>query len=119
MRRSVCILAWVLLGVCNGASAQRVISADSYLDRAKGMWLGELMGNYAGRPVEGQVARGGLTYAVDWDTVLATDPWVADDDTLIEYVYLDLIGGNPSPAGALLLGIAAMFLTARRRRRMA
>ena len=87
----------VLLATARPAAAQRQISADVYLDKARGMWLGELIGNYAGRPREGYVVRGGLVYDVAWNTVLATNPWVADDDTSFEYMYVSLLGQSASP----------------------
>jgi hypothetical protein len=82
------------------AAAQREISADVYLDKALGMWFGELIGNYAGRPQEGSVARGGLYCDIDWDSVLATNPWVGDDDTCFEYMYATLLGQSTSPTSA-------------------
>jgi hypothetical protein len=87
----------VLLAAARPATAQRQISADVYLDKALGMWFGELIGNYAGRPREGYVVRGGLVYDVAWNTVLATNPWVADDDTSFEYMYVSLLGQSASP----------------------
>ncbi len=87
----------VVVVAARPAVAQRQISADVYLDKARGMWLGELIGNYAGRPREGSVVRGGLVYNVDWNTVLATNPWIADDDTCFEYMYVSLLGQSASP----------------------
>ncbi|MCX7427045.1 MAG: ADP-ribosylglycohydrolase family protein [Planctomycetia bacterium] len=94
------MLLVVLLAAARPTSAQRQISADVYLDKARGMWFGELIGNYAGRPREGSVVRGGLVYDVAWNTVLATNPWVADDDTSFEYMYISLLGQSPSPDSA-------------------
>lgn len=82
------------------AAEQRQIPADVYLDKVQGMWLGELVGNYAGRPVEGSIARGGLNYDVAWNTVLATNPWVGDDDTAFEYMYVSLLGQSASPTSS-------------------
>lgn len=79
------------------AAAQRGIPADVYLDKVLGMWFGELIGNYAGRPREGYVTSGGLYYDIPWNTVLATDPWDADDDTCFEYMYVNLLGQSASP----------------------
>jgi len=110
---------WAALGVwlvpCLTAQAERTLSADAYLDRLKGMWLGELIGNYAGRQREGRIADGGLVYPVNWtdpdhvdpetgrkDYVFRDDPWSGDDDTCFEYLYLDVLGGDPDPANAVL-----------------
>jgi len=82
----------VLLAAARPVTAQRQIFADVYLDKALGMWFGELIGNYAGRPREGYVVRGGLVYDIAWNTVLATNPWVADDDTSFEYMYVSQRG---------------------------
>ncbi len=94
------ITAVLLTAMGASAAGQRQISADVYLDKVQGMWMGELIGNYAGRPVEGHVDRGGLNYNIDWDGVLATNPWVADDDTSFEYLYLDLLGQATAPTSA-------------------
>lgn len=40
------------LAICGQVHAQ-TLDADVYHDRLMGMWLGEIVGNYAGRPVEG------------------------------------------------------------------
>ncbi len=90
--------AAVLLSAARPAAALRQISANVYLDKAHGMWLGELIGNYAGRLVEGTVVRGGIiNYNIDWSNVLATTTWGGDDDTAFEYMYVKLLGQYPSP----------------------
>lgn len=102
-------VAAVLLAVtARPAAGQRQISADVYLDKARGMWLGELIGNYAGRGYvpgtttyrEGYIVPGGADYDIGWDNVLATTTWVADDDTCFEYLYLDLLGQSVAPTSA-------------------
>ena len=92
--------AWFLWPCARPASAERQMTAEVYRDRALGMWFGEIVGNYAGRPVEGQVEREGLIYAVDWDGVLATETWEADDDTAFEYLYADLLSQTAAPGAA-------------------
>ena len=75
----------VVVAAARPAVAQRQISADVYLDKARGMWLGELIGNYAGRSYvpgtkisrEGYIVRGGANFDIGWGNVLATNPWVA------------------------------------------
>ncbi len=92
--------ALVLAAAAAPAQADRTIGADDYLDRLRGMWLGQILGNYAGRPREGWTARGGLAYEVPWESVAATDPWVGDDDTGFEYMNLSLLNASTSPTAA-------------------
>ncbi len=90
------------------AAEPRQISADVYLDKVRGMWMGELIGNYAGRGKvpgtteyrEGHIVRGGADFDIGWDDVLATTTWVSDDDTCFEYLYLDLLGQTATPTSA-------------------
>ena len=74
----------------HSASAERTISADELSDKLRGMWLGQLIGNAAGRDTEGQ-------YSGSMPNPSASVPWVikqewdADDDTDIEYVALHIL----------------------------
>ncbi len=87
------VLGWAALAI-----ADRQISADVYLDKLQGMWLGEIAGNYAGRGTfdnggnlisrEGPVRRGGWDYDIGWDSFLQATQWVGDDDTNLEYLYM-------------------------------
>ena len=79
--------------------AERTILADDYLDKLRGMWLGELIGNTAGRPTEGSVVRGGLNISLNWQGLASTTTWVGEDDTCFEYMYLQLLKQNPQPTG--------------------
>ena len=79
------------------AQGQTDISADAYRDKLHGMWVGQLLGNYAGRPVEGDMQRGGLDYTVDWATVISTHPWYGDDDTCFEFLYSDVLNDSADP----------------------
>ncbi|MGE3109378.1 MAG: ADP-ribosylglycohydrolase family protein [Phycisphaerales bacterium] len=79
-------------------SHPRVIDRGDYEDRLRAMWLGEVIGNWTGLPIENAYV--GPPFLTDdaWGQVLAPgyppldfvfqDPWRADDDTDIEYVYL-------------------------------
>jgi hypothetical protein len=73
----------------------------AYAERLRAMWLGECIANWTGLRTEGvRVARPFFTDA-DWGKPLGRDgarlefvlqdPWQADDDTDIEYVYLHLM----------------------------
>jgi hypothetical protein len=92
-------------------AADRQITAIDYLDRVEGMWVGQLLGNYAGRQVEGYttvfyegpdpVNRPITEYLVQWDAIVRgqyyqkgtpklcgdTTTWLGDDDTCLEFLY--------------------------------
>ncbi len=110
MRASLFIAIVIVLVFCNSALADRTILADAYLDRLEGMWLGQLLGNYAGRQVEGlttvlyegpnPVNKPITDYQVQWNTILTgqyytktgalagdTTKWLGDDDTCLEFLY--------------------------------
>ncbi len=92
------------------ARADRNISAEAYRDRLEGMWTGQLIGNYAGRQVEGlttvewegpdPVNKPVTEYNVQWNAILQgqyynkngellgdTSRWNGDDDTCLEFLY--------------------------------
>ena len=72
MKARIHIVAAVLLASAGAARAQQQIDADAYLDKLRGMWMGQVIGNYAGRGDvpgttrnrEGYVVRGGGDYDV-------------------------------------------------------
>lgn len=100
VRRVLTVAGWVFaLSACARAGTMD-ISANSYLDKLRGIWLGEIMGNYAGRTTEGTYQRGGLNYTVDWNTVVQRPSWEGDDDTGFEYLNLTTLEAHPSPTGA-------------------
>ena len=88
------------MSVSQSARGQTSVSADVYRNKLMGMWVGELIGNYAGRPREGYVQRGGLNYDVDWDSAVAIDTWDGDDDTCFELLYADVLAANADPTPA-------------------
>lgn len=95
----------VLLGVVVGthvASAQwSILHRDDYADRLRAMWLGQTIANWTGLRTEGRVTQPPFLTDDDWERVdlgrglvtyvLDQDPWGADDDTDIEYVYAHLL----------------------------
>jgi ADP-ribosylglycohydrolase/PEP-CTERM motif len=97
MRRRIGLALLSLLVLCGTAAADRILLADDYRDKLHGMWIGELLGNYAGRPYEKWVKRGGLTETIDWSFAGTTDPWDGDDDTCFEYVYALVLSANANP----------------------
>jgi len=97
--RPTCTAA-VLLVACCVATAEQTISADLCRDKLQGMWLGQLMGNYAGRPREGWIQRGGLDYTVDWLSATGGTLWDGDDDTCFELLYSDVLNASADPNSA-------------------
>ncbi len=108
------LLVWVMgvifrPGPVDGASvrplaATRQLSRTEYADRLRAMWLGQAIANWTGLTTEG-VRQGppfytdddwGLDQPIAWKQqpvigFVFQDPWLADDDTDIEYLYLHLI----------------------------
>jgi ADP-ribosylglycohydrolase len=110
-RRQIRVCLVALLYAFAAWAHARTIPADTYEDKLHAMWVGQLLGNYAGRGVypgtdvekEGYCPRGGATFeSIGWGDALATDIWVADDDTALEYMYLDLLRTSPTPSAAQL-----------------
>ncbi len=89
--RQVIVALSLLLAGAAAVRAERTIDAAVYLDRLRGMWFGQLIGNHTGRPLEGQyTARepapaSAFAWVIQMD---ANDPWTGDDDTSFEYLYL-------------------------------
>ncbi|MEP3210480.1 MAG: ADP-ribosylglycohydrolase family protein [Maribacter sp.] len=69
-----------------------LLSRTAYKDKLMGFWLGSCIGNWTGLPTENRRTDFPFFTDQDFDTeqfdyVLDQDPWGADDDTDIEYVY--------------------------------
>ena len=86
----------ILFTSCSFVSNTITIDKEKYEDSLKGFWLGSCIGNWTGLPTENQ--RTGFPFFTDSDFgenkfeyVLDQDPWGADDDTDIEYIYLHAI----------------------------
>ena len=84
--------------------ANRQISRCEYADRLSAMWLGETIANWTGLTTEAVIQDAPFYTDADWGSnqniswkqnpiidFVFQDPWLADDDTDIEYLYLDLI----------------------------
>jgi hypothetical protein len=74
----------------------RVIDRADYADRLRALWLGECIANWTGIQTEGDRSSPPFYDDSDWgpggfDFILDQDPWWADDDTDIEYVYCHLM----------------------------
>jgi len=102
---TLCVCA--VLGLAAAAlRAEPTITADQYRDKLAGMWLGQILGNYAGRPTEGYYStapRGNPATDISWDFITTDEQgqprvrWVGDDDTVLEYMYAVLLAANPAP----------------------
>ena len=70
--------------------AEQVITADELADKMRGMWLGQLIGNCAGRSTEGVYigSAPNLNPPVPW---VIKQEWDGDDDTDIEYVAMHIL----------------------------
>lgn len=72
--------------------ADTTVDRSAYLDKLRGFWLGVSIANWTGLPTEND--RTDFPFYTDddfgpdgFDYVLDPDPWGADDDSDIEYVY--------------------------------
>jgi hypothetical protein len=103
-------IAAPLLVFAAGALAQPAITVDraSYPDRLRAMWLGECLADWTGITTEGLRIQAPFLTDADWGTTppdpnahhidfVFQDPWEADDNTDIEYLYLDAMNrlGRP------------------------
>ncbi len=94
------------LGVTLGAACATClcgageISRSEYRDRLHGMWLGESLANWTGLTCEGRRQAPPFFTDANWGDPIGNgqfinfvilDPWQADDDTDVEYVYLHLM----------------------------
>jgi hypothetical protein len=94
---------------CGALHAQvTVIDRADYADRLHAMWLGQCIANWTGLISEGRRVEPPFLTDADWGTtpagfsaplqfVLWQDPWLADDDTDVEYVYLHLMSQASNP----------------------
>lgn len=86
--------------LCALASAQVELDRADFADHLRGMWLAESIANWTGLRGEGQRTSPPFATDADWGTdlgrgvtefVVDPDPWGADDDTDIEYVYAQAV----------------------------
>ena len=78
------------------ASAGKLIAADDLYDKIRGMWLGQLIGNFSGRATEGRYSGSIPDPNISIPLVVKSDPagWDGDDDTEIEYVAMHILEAN-------------------------
>lgn len=95
-------VAAAALSCAGAAHAQgtRFITESDYAEQLRGFWLAQAIANWTGLRTEGIRYTPPFYTDADWplafdgrviDFVLTQDPWAADDDTDIEYVYLHLL----------------------------
>ncbi len=84
------LMSLLLAFACPSAGQERTISSTELLDKLHGMWVGQLIGNAAGRATEGiySGAEPNPDPCVPWVIKRA---WDADDDTDMEYVALHIL----------------------------
>ncbi len=115
------LLLILLTSACSGRSGSETTPQDSsdsetnspenrdrlqYSQRLRAMWLGSAIANWTGLITEGVRTEPPFYTDEDWGTMMQSDldwkedalidfvfqdPWLADDDTDIEYVYLHLM----------------------------
>lgn len=80
----------IVASFCLRANAEYTILADDLNDKMRGMWLGQLIGNMAGRTTEGHFAGSypNPDLNVPW---IIKSVWDADDDTDIEYIAIHIL----------------------------
>ena len=99
-------LAALLLATSACGDPPRQLSRPEVERRLASMWLGQCIANWTGLRTEGRFTTPPLLTDADWgqirggqlvDFVLTQSPWLADDDTDVEYVYVDALSRDPSP----------------------
>ena len=80
------------------AKAEKTILAEDVNDKMRGLWVGQLIGNYAGRSTEGtwRYSNPNPASSVPWVIKHPSDAngWDADDDTDIEYIAIHILETN-------------------------
>ncbi len=77
------VLAWPV-------KAEQVITAEELADKMRGMWLGQLIGNAAGRSTEGKYS-GSISNPNSVMPWVIKQEWDGDDDTDIEYIAMHIL----------------------------
>lgn len=108
-RAAVVCLCLTLFGFNPLALSANVtqVNRTDYAKKLRGMWLAESVANWTGITTEGEVNDAPFLTDSDWGTVVEEErgkvdfvfqnPWIADDDTNIEYIYLHLMNEHGTP----------------------
>jgi hypothetical protein len=108
VRRNWIVNACMTMGLAAAspvsAQSSRLLDREQYRDRLEGFWLGQCIANWTGRRTEAVRTQPPFLTDADWgppfnggsplDWVTNQSPWLADDDTDIEYVYLHAMAGR-------------------------
>ncbi|NPV68110.1 MAG: ADP-ribosylglycohydrolase family protein [Anaerolineae bacterium] len=87
-------------------ATSRQLSRADYADHLRAMWLGQAIANWTGLTTEGDKQSPPFYTDDDWGRdpgqgsaidFVFQDPWLADDDTDIEYLYMHLIQKHNTP----------------------
>ena len=111
--RITLLLIFLFCTACRGLPDTTISPNDAlaYQQRLQGMWLGSTIANWTGLRTEGVRTAPPFYTDDDWGEMrfvhwsdemmpvefVFQDPWLADDDTDIEYVYLHLMTQHGSP----------------------
>lgn len=119
MRRGIwaCAIWAGLATAAHGQPGAQPVRIDEgvYADRLRAMWMAECIANWTGLKTEACRQQAPFLTDADWNTPVCngwldfniySNPWGADDDTDIEYVYLHALANTPRPGG-----VAATTLT--------
>ncbi|QOJ00344.1 MAG: ADP-ribosylglycohydrolase family protein [Phycisphaeraceae bacterium] len=99
------------VATADDGAVPRLIDREDYADRLRAMWLGQCIANWTGLRTEGRRINPPFYTDADWgqspdgfliDFVLNQNPWLADDDTDIEYVWVHALAtqGGTALSGA-------------------
>jgi hypothetical protein len=98
--RATAVIVAFWIAAPAAAQPARTIDRASYPDRLRGMWLGECIADWTGLTTEGYRNEPPFLTDADWGTTVPggphldfvfQEPWLADDNTDVEYVYLHLM----------------------------
>ncbi len=107
------VILGLVLAVILGASclAEEELTRAELVDKAEGMWLGQIVANMAGRSTEGKYsgATGNPSDSIGWILKVPGESWPGDDDTDVEYVALHIL--EEHGFGVSGEDIAAQWLT--------
>ncbi len=87
-------------------SPPRAIDRAEYRQRLHGFWLAQCIANWTGLKTEGRYIEPPFLTDENWGMLIGghplqfvtwQNPWLADDDTDVEYVYVHLLGALNTP----------------------
>ena len=97
LRVSTYLLIAAIVSGCSFAAQadpRRELNAEIYSRHLRGMWLAQSIANWTGLETEGRNIQRPFLTDDAWKTMIdfvILDPWLADDDTDIEYILMHLM----------------------------